>query len=84
MYVSEIKKEYPLVYERIVEQTGGKCLSNAKLSVITAFDWVYTTEGSVFWSTINRRDWSRAKELQPHLFKEDNRLVKIIVNGLFN
>ena len=82
MYVSEIKEKYPLVYERIAKQTD-KNLSDEGLSVITVFNWSHTTEGSTFWFTVDKGDWSRAKELQPHLFEEDNRLVKIIINGLF-
>lgn len=85
MYLNQLKEEYPLVYQRVKEQTHTpSALTSMLADVNNALSWSSTTEGSNFWRAVYYKDWDAAKELQPSLFpeiKEGN--VKITINGLF-
>ena len=85
MYLNQLEEEYPLVYQRVKEQTHTPSVLTSILSnVDNALVWGSTTEGSNFWRAVHYEDWDLAKELEPSLFseiKEGN--VKITANGLF-
>lgn len=65
MLIQEIKKDYPLVYDRIKYYTN-----KDEGTVLETFGWISTAEGSAFWSAMNKRNITKAKELQPHLFED--------------
>ena len=85
MYLNQLKEEYPLVYQRVKEQTHApSILTNMSADVNYALIWGDTTEGSDFWSAVYYEDWDLAKKLEPSLFSEiEEGNVKIITNGLF-
>ena len=85
MYLNQLKEEYPLVYQRVKEQTLiPSILTNMSADVNNALFWGGTTEGSNFWSAVYHKDWDAAKKLQPSLFPEiEEGNVKITINGLF-
>ena len=85
MYLEQLKKEYPLVYQRVEEQTSTPSILTSILSdVNNTLSWSDTTEGPAFWSAVYHKDWDAAKELQPSLFPEiEEGNVKITINGLF-
>ncbi len=85
MYLNQLKKEYPLVYQRVKEQIHTpSALTSPLADVDNALSWSNTTEGSSFWLAVHHEDWDAAKELQPSLFPEiEEESVKIITNGLF-
>lgn len=88
MYISEIKKAYPLVYERIIAQMHShlKEESVGMHDVNEALNWSRTKERSEFWSCVYRENWDKAMELRPHLFigkENEEKGVIIKTNGLF-
>ena len=85
MYLNQLKEEYPLVYQRVKEQTHSpSALTSVTSDVNRALSWGNTTEGSAFWNAVYYEDWDLAKELEPSLFPETEEVnVKIITNGLF-
>ena len=85
MYLEQLKKEYPLVYQRVKEQTHTpSALTSMLADVNNALVWVSTTEGSNFWCAVHHEDWDLAKKLQPSLFsKIEKENIKITTNGLF-
>ena len=85
MYLSQLKEKYPLVYQRVKEQTHTpSILTNMSADVNIALIWDGTTEGSDFWNAVYYKDWDLAKELQPSLFPEiEEGNVKTTINGLF-
>ena len=85
MYLNQLKEEYPLVYQRIKEQTHTpSTLTSVLADVNNTLSWSDTTEGSNFWNAVYYEDWDTAKELQPSLFLEiEEGNVKITTNGLF-
>ena len=85
MYLSQLKEKYPLVYQRVKEQTyTPSALTNMLSNVNNTLSWGSTTEGSNFWSAVYYQNWDLAKELEPSLFSEtEEGNVKIITNGLF-
>lgn len=85
MYLNQLKEEYPLVYQRVKEQTHTpSILTNMSTDVNNALIWGNTTERSAFWSAVYREDWDSAKALEPSLFPEiEEGNVKITINGLF-
>ena len=85
MYLSQLKEEYPLVYQRVKEQTHTpSALTSMLADVNNALVWGSTTEGSNFWRAVHYEDWDLAKELEPSLFPEiEKGNVKITANGLF-
>ena len=85
MYLNQLKEKYPLVYQRVEEQTHNpSILTNMVADVNNALSWSNTTEGSEFWSAVYYKNWDLAKELQPSLFLEiEEGNVKITINGLF-
>ena len=85
MYLSQLKEKYPLVYQRVKEQTHTpSALTSMLADVNNALSWSKTTEGSAFWNAVYRENWDLAKELEPSLFSEiEEGNVKIITNGLF-
>ena len=85
MLVSELREKYPLVYQRVKEQTHTPSeLTSMVADVNSALVWISTTEGSNFWRAVHYKDWDAAKELQPSLFPEiEEGNVKITINGLF-
>ena len=85
MYLSQLKEKYPLVYQRVKEQTHTPSeLTSMVADVNSALVWGSTTEGSTFWCAVYNKDWNLAKELQPSLFPEiEEGNVKITINGLF-
>ena len=85
MYLNQLKEEYPLVYQRVEEQTNNpSALTSVLADVNNALVWGSTTEGSKFWSAVYYENWGLAKELQPSLFLEiEEGNVKITINGLF-
>ena len=85
MYLHQLKEKYPLVYQRVEEQTRTPFrLTYILADVNNALVWDDTTEGSNFWSAVYYENWDAAKELQPSLFPEiEEGNVKITINGLF-
>ena len=85
MYLTQLKEEYPLVYQRVKEQTHiPSRLTSVLADVNNTLYWGNTTEGSDFWSAVHYKNWDVAKELQPSLFpKTEEGNVKITINGLF-
>ena len=85
MYLSQLKEEYPLVYQRVEKQTHTLSTLTSILSdVNNTLSWSNTTEGSAFWSAVYHKNWDLAKELEPSLFSEiEKGNVKITINGLF-
>ena len=85
MYLSQLKEKYPLVYQRVKEQTHTpSVLTSIGSDVNTALDWGNTTEGQAFWNAVYYEQWDLAKKLEPSLFLEtEEGSVKIITNGLF-
>ena len=85
MYLNQLKKEYPLVYQRVKEQTHTPSVLTSMLAnVNNALNWGSTTEGSKFWRAVYYENWDLAKELEPSLFPEiEEGNVKITINGLF-
>ena len=85
MYLSQLKEKYPLVYQRVKEQTHTpSVLTSIGSDVNTALDWGNTTEGQAFWNAVYYGNWNLAKKLEPSLFSEiEEGSVKIITNGLF-
>lgn len=85
MYLSQLKEKYPLVYQRVKEQTHApSVLTSIESDVDTALSWGSTTEGIVFWKAVYHEHWDLAKKLEPSLFSEtEEGSVKIITNGLF-
>ena len=85
MYLSQLKEEYPLIYQRVERQTHTlSALTSILADVNNTLFWGDTTEGSSFWFAVHHEDWDLAKKLEPSLFseiKEGN--VKITANGLF-
>ena len=85
MYLSQLKEEYPLVYQRVKEQTRTPYALTFKLAnVDNTLSWGDTTEGPKFWYAVQNEKWDLAKKLEPGLFpgiEEGN--VKITINGLF-
>ena len=92
MLLSELQEKYPLVFERLMDQTD---LSDTQISQIgldsidvsQALAWSVTQEGWIFWRRVHRYDIEEAKRLCPDLFisveVEDNSPYKIVTNGLF-
>lgn len=88
MYISEIKRTYPLVYERIIAQMHSHLTEESigMHDVNETLKWSDTTEGSEFWACMYRKNWDKAMELQPHLFigkENEEKGVIIKTNGLF-
>ena len=85
MYLNQLKEEYPLVYQRVKEQTyTPSALTFISADVNSALIWDSTTEGSEFWSAVYNKNWDLAKKLEPSLFSEiEEGNVKITTNGLF-
>ena len=76
MLIQEIKKDYPLVYNRII------CYTNKhEGTILETFGWINTAEGSAFWSAMSKRNITKAKELQPHLFEDIPIIGNIYVSG---
>lgn len=88
MYIREIKKIYPLVYEAILSQT----YSNLTIEQIESrtvndvFTWSSTQEGRNFWSAVFNGNWAQAQLLKPEYFvsTEENENFLVKTNGLFN
>jgi len=76
MLIQEIKENYPLVYDRIIHYTN-----KDEGTVLETFGWISTAEGSAFWSAMNKRNITKAKELQPHLFEDIPIIGNIYVSG---
>ena len=85
MYLNQLKEEYPLVYQRVKEQTHTPSrLTSTLADVNNTLSWSDTTEGLKFWSAVYCENWDLAKELQPSLFPEiEEGNIKITINGLF-
>ena len=85
MYLNQLKKEYPLIYQRVKEQTHTlSTLTYILADVDNTLSWCNTTEGSKFWSAVYYENWDLAKKLEPSLFPEiEEGNVKITINGLF-
>ena len=91
MLLSELKEKYPLVFERLMNQTS---FSTAQMSQIRldcidvngALAWNETQEGRDFWESVHRYDIEEAKRLCPDLFISvvvEEPPYKIVTNGLF-
>ena len=85
MYLNQLKKEYPLVYQRVEKQTHTpSALTSISADVNDTLSWGDTTEGLEFWSAVHHENWDLAKKLEPSLFPEiEEGNVKITTNGLF-
>ena len=85
MHLNQLKEKYPLVYQRVKEQTHTpSALTSMLADVNAALTWSDTTEGAAFWSAVYYENWDLAKELEPSLFSEiEEGNVKITINGLF-
>ena len=85
MYLKQLEEKYPLVYQRVKEQTRTpSALTSILADVNNTLVWGDTTEGLDFWSAVYNKNWDLAKKLEPSLFPEiEEGNVKIITNGLF-
>ena len=87
MYLSQLKEKYPLVYQRVKEQTcTPSALTSMSANVNNALTWSSTTEGIDFWSAVYYENWAKAKRLCPDLFIPigvEEPPYKIVTNGLF-
>ena len=85
MYLSQLKEEYPLIYQRVERQTHTpSALTSILADVDNTLFWGDTTEGSEFWYAVHHEDWDLAKKLEPSLFSEiEKENIKITINGLF-
>ena len=85
MYLNQLKEKYPLVYQRVKEQTHTpSALTSMLADVDNTLFWGDTTEGLEFWSAVHHENWDLAKKLEPSLFPEiEEGNVKITINGLF-
>ena len=91
MLLSELQEKYPLVFERVMNQTY---LSTTQISqrsldfidVNNALTWSETQEGRNFWERVHGYDIEEAKRLCPDLFIPvgvEELPYKIVTNGLF-
>jgi len=78
MLIQEVKKDYPLVYDRIIYYTN-----KDEGTILSSFGWASSAEGSAFWSAMNKRNITKAKELQPHLFEDIPIIGNIYVSGKY-
>ena len=85
MYLSQLKEEYPLVYQRVERQTHTpSALTSILADIDNTLFWGDTTEGTGFWFAVHHENWDLAKKLEPSLFPEiEEGNVKITINGLF-
>ena len=85
MYLSQLKEEYPLIYQRVEKQTHTpSALTSILADVNNTLFWGDTTEGSSFWYAVQHENWDLAKKLKPSLFPEiEKENIKITINGLF-
>ena len=85
MYLSQLKEEYPLIYQRVERQTHTpSALTYMLADVNNTLSWGDTTEGSGFWFAVYHKNWDLAKKLEPSLFSEiEKENIKITINGLF-
>ena len=85
MHLNQLKEKYPLVYQRVKEQTDTPfALTSTVADVNNALIWGSTTEGVAFWNAVYYENWDLAKELEPSLFSEiEEGNVEITINGLF-
>ena len=85
MYLDQLKEKYPLVYQRVKEQTHTpSALTSILADVNNTLSWSNTTEGPAFWNAVHHEDWDSAKKLEPSLFSEiEEENIKITTNGLF-
>lgn len=87
MYIREIKKKFPKLYERIISQLRPEYTEETaqSLDVNKALLWHSTLEGSIFWDLVYFKKWDAAKKLYPEYFEtaEDNKNHMVQVNGLF-
>ena len=87
MYLNQLKEEYPLVYQRVKEQTHTPPeLTSMLADVNNALVWGSTTEGPSFWFAVHHEDWDLAKRLCPDLFipvEVEELPYRIVTNGLF-
>ena len=87
MYLNQLKEEYPLVYQRVKEQTHTpSALTSVLADVNNVLSWDKTTEGLRFWFAVHHEDWDAAKRLCPDLFIPvgvEEPPYKIVTNGLF-
>ena len=87
MYLNQLEEKYPLVYQRVKEQTHTpSTLTSILADVNNVLAWGNTTEGIDFWSAVYRENWVEAKRLCPDLFMPvgvEEAPYKIVTNGLF-
>ena len=85
MYLSQLKEEYPLIYQRVERQTHTPSgLTSILADVNNTLLWGKTTEGPSFWFAVHQEDWDLAKKLEPSLFSEIKKEnIEITTNGLF-
>lgn len=85
MYLSQLKEEYPLIYQRVERQTHTpSVLTSILADVNNTLSWRNTTEGLSFWFAVHHEKWDLAKKLEPSLFsKIEKENIKITINGLF-
>ena len=87
MYLNRLEEKYPLVYQRVKEQTHTpSALTSVLADVNNTLIWGSTTEGIDFWSAVHYENWDEAKRLCPDLFIPvgvEELPYKIVTNGLF-
>ena len=91
MLLSELQEKYPLVFERLMNQTHLSTTqifqrSLDSIDVDSALTWSKTQEGKNFWEKVHRYDIKGAKRLCPDLFipvEVEEPPYKIVTNGLF-
>ena len=91
MLLSELQEKYPLVFERLMNQTNFTIpqmyqIGLDSIDVNGALAWNETQEGGKFWERVHRYDIEEAKRLCPDLFIPvgvEEPPYKIVTNGLF-
>lgn len=90
MLITELKENYPKVYESLVAQSplppDSIRWESRGADINNTLHWDQTKEGREFWSLMHHNSEENiryAKELQPQLFSEDKLPYKVLTNGLF-
>ena len=73
MLLSELQEKYPLVFERLMDQTVMSITQISQIDldsidVNQALSWSATQEGWNFWKRVHSYDIEEAKRLCPDLF----------------
>ena len=69
MYINDLIKEYPLVYERAVYERERQGKNRGSNSINVAIFWSSTLEGHAFWEAVHNNYMETAEKICPHLLE---------------